>query len=194
MRWTSWRIQNGLAGSICRPSTAEFRGLTACLWSAFLEFLFLLRAGSPRAAQSDSPVALHAGAVYARLPDVDVEKVQSLSGQDLFSLTNANESTADFAMFLSQRLWADQTRNVRAYATIGTGLFNEPGSVLHFGASLGVSRALVTAGLATTLAEQGTRAVLDQVFPGSGNRTLFAQVERTREWGFFVAVSIGLIQ
>ena len=155
---------------------------------------FLLPAASPVAAQSDSTFALHAGAVYARLPDVDVEKVQTLAGQDLFSQTNARENTTDFAVFLSQRLWADQARNVRAYATIGTGLFNEPGSVLHFGGSLGVSRALVSAGFATTLVEHGTGPVLDQVFPGSGDRTLFAEVERTREWGFFVAVSIGLIQ
>ena len=80
------------------------------------------------------------------------------------------------------------------YATLGTGLFNEPGSVLHFGGSLGVSRALVTAGFATTLVEQGVGPVPDQVFPGGVDRTLFAEVERTREWGFFVAVSVGLIQ
>ena len=160
--------------------------------SALLAFLLL--AASPVAAQSDSAFALHAGAVYARLPDVDVEKVQTLAGQDLFSQANARDNTTDFAVFLSQRLWADQTRNVRTYATIGTGLFNEPGSVLHFGGSLGVSRALVTAGFATTLVEQGTGPVLDQVFPGAGDRTLFAEVERRREWGFFVAVSIGLIQ
>ena len=88
----------------------------------------------------------------------------------------------------------DQARNVRAYATLGTGLFNEPGSVLHFGGSLGVSRALVTAGVATTLVEQGTGPVRDQVFPGGGDRAVFAEVERTRAWGFFVAVSIGLIR
>lgn len=156
--------------------------------------VYVLLAGSPVIAQSNSPFALHAGAVYAGLPDVDVEKVQSLAGQELFSQTNRRENTTDFAIFLSQRLWADQARNVRAYATLGTGLFNEPGSVLHFGGSLGVSRAFVTAGVATTLVEHGTSSVLDQVFPGGGDRTLVAEVARTREWGAFVAVSVGLIQ
>jgi hypothetical protein len=160
--------------------------------SAF--FVLLLLVSSPVAAQNDSPFALHAGAVYARLPDVDTEKVQSLAGQDLFSLTNARENTTDFAIFLSQRLWADPARSVRVYGTLGTGLFNEPGSVLHFGGSVGISRAFVTAGVATTLVEQGVSPIGDQVFPGSGNRPLFAGLERTRKTGFFIAVSVGLIQ
>ena len=51
---------------------------------------FLLPAASPVAAQSESAFALHAGAVYARLPDVDVQKVQTLAGQDLFSLSGVH--------------------------------------------------------------------------------------------------------
>ena len=160
--------------------------------SAFVMLLTLL--SSSAMAQSDSPFALHAGAAYSRLRDVDVEKVQSLAGQELFSQANARDTTADFAIFLSQRLWASQPRNVGVYATLGTGLFNEPGSVLHFGGSVGVSRAFVTAGLATTLVEQGVGPVVDQVFPGSGERRLFGDVERTRAWGFFVAVSVGIVQ
>jgi hypothetical protein len=160
--------------------------------SAFV--VLLLLSANPAVAQSDSAFAIHAGAAYAALPDVDAEKVQTLAGQELFSLTDARESTVDFAIFVSQRLWADSARNVRAYATLGTGLFNEPGSVLHFGGSLGVSRALVTAGVATTLVERGTIPVFDQVFPGSGERLLFGDIERRREWGLFVAVSVGLIQ
>ena len=163
------------------------------LRSSTFVVLLLLAAGSA-AAQSDSAFAIHAGAVYAKLPDVDAAKVQTLAGQELFSLADARASTVDFALFASQRLWADSSRNVRAYATVGTGLFNEPGSVLHFGGSLGVSRALVTAGIATTLVERGTIPVSDQVFPGSGERLLFGEVERRREWGFFVAVSVGLVQ
>jgi hypothetical protein len=162
-------------------------------YSAFV-VVSLLNASSALA-QSESPFALHAGAVYARVRDVDAEKVQSLAGQQLFSQADARDTTTDFAIFLSQRVWANQARNVRAYATLGTGLFNEPGSVLHFGGSLGVSRAVVTAGVATTLVEQGSGGpVFDQVFPGGGDRLLFADVQRTREWGFFVAVSVGLIQ
>jgi hypothetical protein len=161
-------------------------------YSAFV-FLLLVSA-SPAAAQNDSRVALHAGAVYARVRDVDVEKVQTLAGQELFALTDARDATADIALFLSQRLWADPSRNVRVYGTLGTGLFNEPGSVLHFGGSVGVSRTLVTAGLATTLVERGVGPVSDQVFPGNGERQLYGEVARTREWGFFVAVSVGLIQ
>jgi hypothetical protein len=155
--------------------------------------LVLLFAG-PAAAQNDPPFALHAGAVHARLRDVDITKVQTLAGQELFSQANARDTTTDFAMFLSQRLWTAQARHVRVYGTLGTGLFNEPGSVLHFGGSVGVSRALVTAGAATTLVEQGIGPVFDQVFPGSGERLLFGDIERTREWGFFVAVSVGLVQ
>ena len=156
--------------------------------------VLLLLSASPARAQNDSPFALHAGPVYSRVRDVDVTKVQSLAGQELFSESNARDTTTDFAIFVSQRLWANPSRNVRAYATLGTGLFNEPGSVLHFGGSIGVSRALFTAGVATTLVEQGTGAVFDQVFPGSGERRLFGEVERTREWGLFVAVSIGIVQ
>ena len=158
-----------------------------------LVVLVLLFAG-PAAAQNDPSFALHAGAVYARLRDVDITKVQTLAGQELFSQANARDTTTDFAIFLSQRLWTAPARHVRVYGTLGTGLFNEPGSVLHFGGSGGVSRALVTAGAATTLIEQGTGPVFDQVFPGSGERLLFGDVERTREWGFFVAVSVGLVQ
>jgi len=41
-------------------------------------FLVLQVAAGP-AAQSDSPFALHAGTVYARLPDIDAEKVTSIA-------------------------------------------------------------------------------------------------------------------
>ena len=164
------------------------------MFRSSLAVVLLLLFSSPAIAQSDSPFALHAGAVYARLRDVDVAKVQTLAGQELFSQADARDATTDFAIFLSQRLWAAPARHVRVYGTLGTGLFNEPGSVLQFGGSLGVSRALVTAGVATTLVAQGTGPVFDQVFPGSGERLLFGEVERTREWGFFVAVSVGLVQ
>ena len=149
-------------------------------------------AQAPAPATRGSAFALHAGATYARVPDTDFEIVQALSGQDLFSQTEARENTLDFAVFVSQRLWASQTGGARAYATLGTGT-RAPGSILYLGGSVAASRALVTAGVATTLVEEGVQAVPDDVFRGS-TRTLFADLQRRREWAFFAAVSFGLIQ
>jgi hypothetical protein len=144
-------------------------------------------------ARSDSAFALSAGAAYSRLPDVDFEVVASLAGQDLFSQVSARESTTDLAVFLSQRVWADEEGPLRAYASLGTGLRN-PGSILYFGGTLGISRTLVTLGVATMLVEQGVGPAPDNVFRGTGDRTLFSSLERGRKWAVFVAVSFGVIQ
>jgi hypothetical protein len=141
---------------------------------------------------SDSPFALHVGAAYARVADTRFETVRALSGQDLFSQTTSRENTADFAMFVSQRLTPAASEAPRAYASLGTGL-REPGATIYLGASVGFSRAFATAGVATRLVERGEAVVPDQIFRGTGDRVLFASLDRTREWGFFVAVSFGLI-
>lgn len=49
------------------------------------------------------------------------------------------------------------------------------------------------AGAATTLVEEGVDPVTDEVFGGSGERTLYAGLRSAREWGVFVAIAFGLI-
>jgi hypothetical protein len=144
-------------------------------------------------ARGDSPFALHAGAAYARLADGSFERVQALSGQDLFSQTTSRESDADFVVLVSHRLWPAQNAGARAYASLGTNV-SDPGATIYLGGSIAFSRAFATLGVATTLVEQGVGAVPDQVFRGSGDRTLFASLDHTRDWGFFMAVSFSLIQ
>jgi hypothetical protein len=144
-------------------------------------------------ARRDSPFALHAGAAYARVPDSDFEVVRALSGQDLFSQVKARDSVADVVVFVSQRLSPAQNVGPRGYASLGTGL-RDPGATIYLGGSIAFSRAFATAGIATTLVEHGVGAVPDQVFRGSGDRLLYASLDRTREWGFFVAVSFGVVQ
>ena len=58
----------------------------------------------------------------------------------------------------------------------------------------GISRALVTLGLVTNLAEQGVQPVPDQVFRGTGDRILYSGVQQERKWGLFVAASFGVLQ
>jgi hypothetical protein len=57
-----------------------------------------------------------------------------------------------------------------------------------------IARALVTVGLATRLVDQGVGAVPDAVFRGSGDRVMYSSVQPEREWGFFVAASVGVMQ
>lgn len=159
----------------------------------FLLFALVSSHADAQQLSGTSPVALHAGVAYARLPDTDFETVRALSGQDLFSQVKARESRGDFVVFVSQRLWADGGDGARVYASVGTAL-RDAGSVLYLGGSVGVSRALVTAGLSTRLVEEGVGPVPDQVFRGSGDRTLFAGLQQEREWGFFAAITFGLIQ
>ena len=117
----------------------------------------------------------------------------ALSGQDLFSQVKTRESRSDFVVFVSQRLWADGGDGARVYGSVGTAL-RDAGSVLYLGGSVGVSRALVTVGLSTRLVEEGVGPVPDQIFRGSGDRILFAGLQQEREWGFFAAITFGLIQ
>lgn len=70
------------------------------------------------------PLRCRPGAAYAGVSDTDFEIVRALSGQDLFSQVDARDNTLDFAVFVSQRLWASQTGGARAYATLGTGTSN----------------------------------------------------------------------
>jgi hypothetical protein len=144
---------------------------------------------SPVFAQQDrSPFALHGGAAWASIPSSEFEVIGSLSGQDVFAQVDARDSTADFALFLSQRV-APADAPVDVYGTIGTGL-SAPGRTLFFGGSVGVSRALVTLGLATGLVDRGLLPAPDEVFRAGAERTVYGRLERTREWGFFVAGSI----
>jgi hypothetical protein len=147
--------------------------------------------GQPPSAQSESAFALHAGAAYARVPEATFETVGALSGQDLFAETGAREGSADFAVLVSQRLWA--AGRGRVYATLGTGV-SDPGRLLYLGGSVAASRTFFTAGMATSLIDVGVLAVPDSIFRGNQDRTLFASLERQRRWGFFAAVSFGLIQ
>lgn len=140
-----------------------------------------------------SAFALHGGPVYARVADADFEIVQSLSGQDLFAQVDTRESTADFGVFASQRLWSGDSAEPRVYATVGTAV-SRPGRALYLGSSVGVSRAFVTLGLATALVDTGLQPVPDVIFRGNQERTLFGSLERNRQWGFFVSASFGLIQ
>jgi hypothetical protein len=158
-------------------------------------FLVLMcLASSGAAAQSaGSPFALHAGAAYGRVPATDFETVNALSGQDLFSQVEARDSRADFAVFLSQRLWAGTDAGPQLYATLGTNV-TRPGEVLYFGGSVGVSRAMVTVGLATGVSKEGISPVSDQVFRGSSDRELFASLSSRRDWGFFAGVSVAVIR
>ncbi len=163
--------------------------------SAFV-VVFLLGTSAAQAQQpgaGTSAFALHVGPAYAQVPDAEFEAVASLSGQELFAQTDTRESVVDFGVFVSQRLWAADPAGARVYATLGTGV-SRPGRLLYFGGSIGVSRALVTAGLATALVEAGVQPAPDLVFRSDEERTLFGSVERNREWGVFVAVSFGLIQ
>jgi hypothetical protein len=155
--------------------------------------LFLLACIDASAQTRDAAFALHAGAAYARVPGSEFEIVGSLSGQDLFAQIDAREASADFALFLSQRLWAADSAAARLYATLGTGI-SEPGRLLYFGGSLGASRALVTLGAATALVDSGVLPAPDLVFRAGGDRTLFGGVTRNRKWGFFVAISFGIVQ
>lgn len=166
--------------------------MSRCLRFALSISLFSgpLAAQAPEA--TDPPVALHAGVSYARVPDVDFEIVGSLAGQALFARTGAREGRTELVAFLSHRVWRQREGSARAHATLGTGL-GDPGAVLYFGASLGIARAHVTAGAATTLVEEGVDSVADEVFGRSGDRTLYASLRSVREWGVFVAVSFGMI-
>lgn len=159
----------------------------------FLLVVLSTLAAAPAAAQGagDSAFALHGGLAYTRLAGADFERVQTLAGQDLFAQVDTRESRADFAVFLSQRLWAGDAAGL--YATLGTAV-NAPGEVLYLGGSVGVSRALVTLGLGTERVARGVRPAADEVFRGGGDRTLFAGVERTREWGFLLAVSFAIMR
>jgi len=162
-----------------------------------LVLAFLMGGQNALAQQSSSaagsPFALHAGVTYAQVPDADFETVGSLSGQDLFAQVDGRESSADFAVFVSQRLWAATPSGARVYATLGTGV-SRPGRTMYLGGSAGASRALITLGVATALVETGLQPVSDVVFPGSQQRTLFGGLERRRHWGFFASVSFGLVQ
>jgi hypothetical protein len=147
----------------------------------------------PLAAQEDgSSVSLHAGPAYARLPDVEFEVVQSVAGQSLFSEVGPRDSRADFAVFISSRLWTESGgATLEAHATVGTGL-TSPGSVLYAGASLGFARLFLSLGVATTVVRQGVDAAPDEVFRTGEDRTLFAELAREREWGWFAALSVGV--
>lgn len=157
-----------------------------------LGFCLVTRPGSAQGTGDPPDFAVHAGVTYARVADAEFERVGALSGQDLFSPIEERGSRADFAVFVSQRL-AGTVDGVRAYATIGTGL-RRPGETLLLGGSAGISRTLVTAGLATATVDEGVQPVPDQIFRVGADRTLFARLQRTRDWGFFIAVSFAVVQ
>ena len=161
----------------------------------YVVLAFLLGSHTAVAQQSQpssgSAFALHAGAAYARVPETTFETVGALSGQDLFAETGARDGSADFAILVSQRLWS--AGRGRVYATIGTGV-RAPGRLLYLGGSVGASRTFFTAGVATAPVDVGVLSVQDAVFRGNQDRTLFAGLEQERRWGFFAAVSFGLIQ
>lgn len=156
----------------------------------------------PLAAQSRRPppedaagstVALHAGVAYARLADRDFDVVQSVAGQDLFARAGEREDRLAPAVFAGHRVWRNGTGAARLYATLGTGV-DDLGEVVFLGLSLGVARALLTAGASTAVVPEGIGPVSDEVFGGTGDRPLFARLDRAREWGAFLAVSFGLIR
>ena len=149
-------------------------------------------AAAQATAPDPSPVALHAGVAYAALSETEFEAVQTLAGQDLFSQVTARTSRTDFGVFVSQRLWSG-ANDVGGYATLGTNV-SRPGDVIYLGGSFAVSRAMVTAGAATGLVEEGSAPARDEVFRGSGDRELFGVLSKTREWAFFAAVSFAVIK
>lgn len=140
-----------------------------------------------------SPMALHLGPAFARVPDADFEVVGSLSGQDLFAQTNLRDSTVDFGVFVSQRLWGTNGEPARLYATLGSGL-SRPGRLLLLGGSIATSRAFLTAGVATALVDAGVHPVPDAIFPSTQTRTLFGGLSRTRHWRVFLAASFAVLQ
>src|SRR5688572_5500481 len=95
-----------------------------------------------------SPIALHLGPAFTRVADADFEVVGSLSGQDLFAQTDVRDSTVDFGVFVSQRLWGTNGDPARLYATLGSGI-SRPGRLLFLGGSIAAARAFLTVGLAT---------------------------------------------
>ena len=140
-----------------------------------------------------SPIAIHLGPAFARVPDADFEVVGSLSGQDLFAQIDQRGSTVDFGVFVSQRLWGTTDDPARLYATLGSGI-SRPGRVLLLGGSIATSRAFLTAGIATALVDAGGQPVPDAIFPTNQTRTLFGSLSRTRQWGVFLAASFAVLQ
>ena len=164
----------------------HFTCLLACSLGSFI--LMTICGGNLWAQQS--PVAVHTGVSYVRLPKADFEVVRSLGGQDFFSRTNLQDDRVEFAAFLSQRVW--ERGPVQGYATVGTGV-NDPGSVVYLGGSAGFSRTLVTVGAATSMIKRGLNPVRDSVFGGTGDRVLFSSLDRQRKWGFFIGLSFAVI-
>jgi hypothetical protein len=140
-----------------------------------------------------SPIALHLGPAFTRVADADFEVVGSLSGQDLFAQTDVRDSTVDFGVFVSQRLWGTNGDPARLYATLGSGI-SRPGRLLFLGGSIAAARAFLTVGLATALVDAGVQPVPDAVFPSTQTRTLFGGLSRTRQWGVFLAASFAVLQ
>jgi len=173
--------------------TVHFRSLFLNSVALLILFGTFSTNAAAQTASMDYPVALHAGAVYSRLPVSDFEVVQSIGGQELFSQIDARQDRLEFAAFVSQRVWASQSRGYGIYGTLGTAL-NHPGSVLYLGGSVGFRRTLVTVGASTATIQKGINPVPDQVFRGVSDRSLFAGLERERKWGLMIGLSFVLFE
>jgi hypothetical protein len=129
---------------------------------------------------SDLPLVLHAGVAVNRLSDIDVEKVRSQNGTDLFREIQNPSEQVDLTTMLSYELATSSDGSAGILMTLGTNVKN-PGRVLLAGVSLKfLDRVFLSFGFSTKAANEGENLLTEDLF-----KTFRAK----RHWGGFLALS-----
>lgn len=147
--------------------------------------------------QSKYPVLFHAGLSYSDVDEVQLEKVRTLAGSDLFSEIRDGESEIDLTTFLSWQFWSGGERSQQGVLlSVGTDV-DEPGQRAYLGLSYRRGRWFLTGGWVRAEVEDGDEVAAEGMMAGGAAAPpeagrLFETVRKGTEEGTFLAISFSV--
>lgn len=134
------------------------------------------------------PLTLHAGCTWARLREVEFEKVAAFAGSDMFARIKSNDNTQAFTAFITYEPKAWLEDRVGAGIAIGTDVV-KPGQRLFVGRSVRYTRFVFSYGGMSGELKEGVDPVIEHLGDGS-TRQVFGAIATRRDWGQLFAISV----
>lgn len=129
---------------------------------------------------SNRPVLFHAGLVYTRLNDINIEKINTLDKGEVFKQIKNPSSSSNLSTFLSYQLAVNAQGDAGILASFGTDI-PSPGKRLYLGVTGNFGSFLFTLGASTASIKEGENLLTED---------LFKTIKVKREWGYFIAISV----
>lgn len=129
---------------------------------------------------SNRPVLFHAGLVYTRLNDINLEKINTLDKGEVFKQIKNPSSSSNLSTFLSYQLAVNAQGDAGILASFGTDI-PSPGKRLYLGVTGNFGSFLITLGASTASIKEGENLLTED---------LFKTIKVKREWGYFIAISV----